>query len=651
MAGSPQARSLSAAGPTLRRWGLALVPYGAAALLLLGLRQSLVAEAVDLQLYDLATWLRPRPTPRPSPVNLIGISELDIAAYGWPIDDRLLCEAIERLSAAGAAAIGLDLYRDRGVGPQLECLRQQARMNPRLVSIFNGAEAIQAIPGTPEGRRAYNDLVLDPDGVLRRDLVHVAGQDAATVALPLRLVQIARGLPWLPKGVEDGRLPGFWLRPFSGGYDRLDAAGYQQMLPFHQPGSLSTWSLAQLLNGSVPPEAIRGRIVLIGSTAASLRDLFPVPQSRFLLGASQYQMPGMEVHGHRVLALLDRLDYGDRGIRVLPDWGEHLLLPAGLLLGLLLGEARGSLRRSLAAVLLTLLLLGGLGFALLLFGRVWIGTTLPLAGLTLMAVAGWVRRGAASHEQRLQIEKLLGQSTSPAVARQLWEQRDTLLADGRFEGRQLPVTVVFSDLRNFTTVSESLTPAALLAWINRGMACCVPAITRRNGMVNKFTGDGMMAVFGAPLSAGPQQDARDALASLLEIRSGMEALNRQLEAEGAPAMRMRLGVHSGMVLAGSMGSSERLEYAIMGDTVNCASRIEGLEKNRHDGICRILLSGVTFSLLYPEGPGQDGLDWLYWGTFQVKGRQEPLEIWELREGPEAGAAPITTPPPLTEKAP
>lgn len=622
------------------------MPYAAAALLLLGVRQSLVAKTVDLRLYDLATWLRPWPMPQPAPVSLIGIEERDIAAYGWPIDDQLLCQAIRRLSQEGAVAIGFDLYRDKGAGPDQECLRQEARTNPRLVSIFNLAEAIQPIPGTPTARRAFNDLNVDADGVLRRDLVHVGGQDAATVALPLRLVQVARGLPWLPQAVEDGRLPGYWLfppvysrwKPLTGGYDRVDAGGLQQMLPFRAPGSLPTWSLSQLLNGSVPPTAIRGRIVLIGSTARSLKDVFTVPQSRFLVGASQYQMPGVEVHGQRVLALLDRLDHGDRGIWVLPGWAELLLLPLGLLLGLALGEGRGSLRRSLVAVLLTLLTLGGLSFALLLLGRVWIGTTLPLAGLTLMAVAAWLRRGAASSEQRQQIEKLLGQSTSPAVARQLWEQRDTLLADGRFEGRQLAATVIFTDLRNFTTVSEGLTPAALLVWINRGMACCVPAITRRNGMVNKFTGDGMMAVFGAPLSGGPQQDARDALASLLEIRAGMEALNHQLLAEGAPAMRMRLGVHSGLVLAGSMGSSERLEYAIMGDTVNCASRIESLEKDRHEGICRILVSGSTFALLYPDGRADDGLVWECWGEFQVKGRQEALEIWELREGQASGAA-------------
>lgn len=624
-----KSRSLRA----LRSGARALMPYGAAALLLLGLRQSLVAEEVDLQLYDLITWMRPRPLRRPSPLILIGISELDLAAYRWPIDDRLLCEAIAILSRDGATAIGLDLYRDIGVGPQQECLRQEARGNPRLVSIFNVAEAIRPIPGTPVQRQAFNDLVVDPDGVVRRDLVHVSGQDSATVGLPLRLVQIARSLPWLPKGVEDGRLPGHWLSADSGGYERLDAAGFQQMLPFRKPGSLPIWSLAELLNGSVPASAVRGRIVLIGSTAASLRDTFLVPQSRYISRASQYVMPGMEVHGQRVLALLDRLDRRDQGIRVLPDWTEKLLLPAALLLGVLLGELRASLRQSLLAVLLVLTGLAALGAGLLLLGNLWIGITLPLSGLALMAVAGWLRRGAASSEQRQQIEKLLGQSTSPAVARQLWEQRDTLLADGRFEGRQLPVTVIFSDLRNFTTVSESLSPAALLAWINRGMAVCVPAITRRCGMVNKFTGDGMMAVFGAPLSAGSQQDARDALASLLEIRAGIEALNQQLAVEGSPAMRMRIGVHSGMVLAGSMGSSERLEYAIMGDTVNCASRIEGLEKERHEGICRILVSGSTFALLYPDGPGDDGLIWEPWGPFQVKGRQEPLEIWELREAP------------------
>jgi adenylate cyclase len=159
----------------------------------------------------------------------------------------------------------------------------------------------------------------------------------------------------------------------------------------------------------------------------------------------------------------------------------------------------------------------------------------------------------------------------------------------------------------------------------------VPAVTRRGGMVNKFTGDGLLAVFGAPLGQGESQDAHAAIAAAQEIQASLEALNQQLLVEGAPAMRMRIGVHSGLVLAGSMGSSERLEYAVLGDAVNCASRLESLEKARQHNTCRVLVSGSTRALLL-----QDDLRWEAWGELQVKGRQEPLQVWEL-------LGPATTP--------
>jgi adenylate cyclase len=229
------------------------------------------------------------------------------------------------------------------------------------------------------------------------------------------------------------------------------------------------------------------------------------------------------------------------------------------------------------------------------------------------------------------------------VAQELWSQRDSLLSDGRFEGKLLPVTVLFSDTASFTSVSERLAPAALLAWLNRGMACCVPAITQHGGMVNKFTGDGFLGVFGAPLSPGSGHDARAAVASALEIQRGIALLNTRLAQEDQPPMRMRIGIHSGPVLAGSMGSSERLEYAVIGDTVNCASRLESLDKQHHDGVVRVLVSSSTRELLGeatdPEAQRWcERLQWQAWGTLQVKGRQEPLEIWELR-----GIAPAAAP--------
>ncbi|NDF63260.1 MAG: CHASE2 domain-containing protein, partial [Synechococcaceae bacterium WBB_3_034] len=540
----------------------------------------------------------------------------------------------------GVVAIGLDLYRDKGVGPQQQCLRETVRTNPKLVSIFNAAEGIDPIPGTPIRQQGYNDLPLDVDGVVRRDLVHVGGQGEAVVSLPMRLLEVGSGTSALRRRVEADQPPLQWLGPDAGGYYNTDAAGFQQMLPFARPGSFRQWTLQQLLNGQVPAAELRGTTVLIGSTAPSLRDLFQVPQTRFRAGASQQLMPGVEIHANRLASLQERqrqIAQGRPGqSRIWTADGaltDAIVLLAALL-GALVTERVSPIRRGLLLLVLLLLAWSAVAVGLLLV-QVWIELSEPLAALLLFGGTGLLRRGALAQQQRQQIQRLLGQTTSPAVANQLWNQREALLSDGRFEGRQLEVTAIFSDTRNFTTVSEGLAPAELLNWLNRGMAYCVPAISRRGGMVNKFTGDGFLAVFGAPVGVSPAADARAAVQTVLEIQQGMEQLNAELEADGEPAMALRIGVHSGPVLAGSMGSSERLEYAVIGDTVNCASRLESIDKTRHDNLCRVLVSSATRDLLLEQASAEERLwferlIWLDWGSLQVKGRQVPLQIWELR---------------------
>jgi adenylate cyclase len=608
----------------------------AAGAIVVGIQVSGLAQAIDLLLYDFVTTLRPKPSAHQLPITLIGIAESDIAKMGWPIDDGLFCQALDRLLMEGALAVGFDLYRDLGVGPTQACLRERFADNPRLVSIFNDASGIRAIPGTPPERQSFNDLSLDLDGVLRRDLVHVAGQDTAMVAFPLRVVEVASADTSLRARLERDELRDAWLSADAGGYQRYAdaAAGMQRMLNFHQPGSFRSYSLSSLLDGEVPSEAVSNRIVLIGSTAPSLRDLFIVPMSRFNRSKEKLMLPGVEIHGLRVATLLAHQGGEFVPGWLMPGWGNLLLTLAAAGIGLLMGESFRQLRLSVLIVSGTGVVLAGILIGLQ-FKQVWIGTTMPLAGLLTMAGAAWLRRGAASQEHSQQVQRLLGQATSPAVAQQLWEQRDQLLRDGRFEGRQLPVTVMFSDTANFTTVSEGLKPAALMAWLNRGMAICVPAVTRRGGMVNKFTGDGMLAVFGVPLGGDPGAEAEAAIAAALEIRAGLTALNRELAAEGLPAMRVRIGIHSGEVLAGSMGSSERLEYAVIGDTVNCASRLESLEKTRHSGVVRVLVSSATRALLAPGSDGQRS--WLEWGPLQVKGRNQPLLVSELQEGQRTGS--------------
>lgn len=170
-----------------------------------------------------------------------------------------------------------------------------------------------------------------------------------------------------------------------------------------------------------------------------------------------------------------------------------------------------------------------------------------------MTMTSWIRRATASQEQRRQFERLLGQTTSPAVAAELWSQRETLLTNGRFPGRELPLTMMLADTVRFSSVGEWMAPAELLDWINIGMEKFVEIINRHGGMVNKFTGDGFLAVFGAPLSVDACANAEAAVAAAREIQLAITDLLVELKGRDLPPIRLRIGICSGPVITGSMG--------------------------------------------------------------------------------------------------
>ena len=646
-----------------RRVVTQLGTYAAAALVLLVLQQSRLLQTANLLLYDFTIRLRPAPDGATTPVRVIGIDERDLHALGWPLDDDKLIEAIQRLDQAGAAAIGLDLYRDLGVGDTHAALRQLFKSNPRLVSVFSHVDGIKAIRGTPANRQAYNDLVIDPDEVVRRDLLFVRGMGAAMVPLPLRMLEVGHGGRSLREALE--RDPA-WIHPLqanSGGYHGLDHGGVQRMLAFHRLGSFPTWSLRALLAGEVPERSLRGSLVLIGNKAPSLRDGFRVPSAGPEPGRS-LRMPGVELHAHRLAALI-ALQQGRAldlravkpwqnttlltqrlpalmalkngrplGMRAAPPWLNTTLLLGAVLAGVALGEGIDRLRRSQITVLAVATAMV-LATAQILANGWWFDAASPLAALGALAAAAWTRRAQEQQYQRQQLAGLLQQTTSTPVADELWRQRELLLQGGRFPGRRIELTVLFTDIEHFTRVAEQLDPEALLAWLNRGMAAMVGPVQGQGGLVNKFTGDGLLAVFGAPLDRGTQREALAAVQAAADIRQALAALNALLKAEGQPEMRVRVGVHTGPVLAGSVGTPQRWEFGVVGDTVNCAARIEGLQ--RHGGpspACRVLLSGTTLALVRPtiQGP------WNLWGTLPLSGRSTAVEVWELLEEESAEGA-------------
>ena len=601
-----------------------LVPYAVAAGLLVGLQHSPVVETANLLVYDLALYLRNRTNEAgkellPWPITVVGINEADLERYSWPLNDSLLCSSLLRLDALGARAIGLDLYRDQAKS----CLQQEIQRNPRLISIRNEADGIAAIPGTPPRQQAFNDLVMDADRVVRRDLVHVGGQDEAVRSLPLRLLETAAQTPELDQRLE--RLEDdHWLTEESGGYRKLDSAGYQTMLPVYPPGRYPSLSLADLLEGAVAADQIHGHVVLIGSTARSLRDLFEIPHSRFTQGSQFFEVSGVELHAQRLEALQRLLLNEQPELVTARGWQRTLLTLAMVLLGLVIAERPSRIRRSALLLFSAASALSAVVFSLTVSG-IWVGLTMPFFSLVLIGGSG-IRRGVKSQQHQLEMRRLLGQTSSPAVAQQLWDQREDLIKDGRFAGREQWVTVLISDTCSFTGLSEQLPikPDAMAQLRHQHRRTGGHQSWGHGEQIHRRWNAG--CVWCAGVEWG-DVDAANAVTAALAIQQQIADLNRSLSEEGQPAMRIRIGIHSGTVLTGSLGSSERLEYAVIGDTVNCASRLESLHKERQEGAVRVLLSSETQNLLTGLPPQVHSEPW---GAINVKGRQEPLEVIELK---------------------
>jgi class 3 adenylate cyclase len=223
--------------------------------------------------------------------------------------------------------------------------------------------------------------------------------------------------------------------------------------------------------------------------------------------------------------------------------------------------------------------------------------------------------------------KLLGQNTSPQIAQALWQGRDRLLKSGKLPGIRLTATMLFADIKDFSTISEQMTPEALLEWLNKFLGVLTQEVIQRQGIVNKFTGDGVMAVFGVPTcrleAREVTEDARAAVACAIAISDRLEEMNQNWQRLGLPVIQMRIGIFTGPVVAGSLGGKDRLEYGVIGDSVNIAARLESCEKHRQPTNCRILVGYETLVHL------QDQFEVESWGPLALKGKQQMVDVYRI----------------------
>jgi adenylate cyclase len=611
---------------------LGLVVGGA----LVAAREVGVLEPFELDFYDRFQRLAHPGTGVADPrIVIVTIREKDIRRFGHPLSDELLARALGVLLEHGARAVGVDLYRDSPVAPGSSDLERVVVRNPTVVMTERmGDRDIDTVPPPPyvmgTGQVGFSDVVLDPDGHVRRGLLLMNREGRSGYSLSSRLAMrylaFEGVLPgWSRSGglelkLGETRLPRFGSS--DGGYVGADPGGYQLLLayPRGRP-TFQSLTLSQLLDGSGGLAAIRGRVALVGTSAASVPDRHVTPFG---------PIDGVEHHAQLVSELLDRALEGAGGMRFPNDDRESLAIVGSALLASLLGA---TLRSPLA---LGLAALGGLavivGGSFQAFRAGWWLPVLP-ASLAWMAAGGLSTAYAAFVEagERRRVMELFGRFLAPDVAAEVWRERDAFLDGGRPRSREATITVMMTDLVGYTEASEKLGPPALTEWINEYLDVMSRLIGAHGGVVNDYYGDGIMANFGVPVprTTEPEIDA-DAVAAVecaLAMEAALARLNGSWRSRGLPEAQMRVGLHTGRAVVGLVGSAQRLKFTSLGDVVNTAERIEHLRREEFRGessIVRILVSDDTYRRLGGAYAAEE------LGEVELRGKLQRVTVHRIR---------------------
>jgi adenylate cyclase len=610
---------------------------------IVGLRSLGTFESLELAAYDLCIRLRSdvsEPNPR---IVLVTVTEDDIRKQGrWPLTDDVLAQALEILSQSHPRAIGVDIYRDIPVPPGHDRLNAILTSNRRIIVTTKFADdPASAIPPPPilngTEQVGFNDIPIDADGIVRRGLLLMDDGKQTLYSFSLRQALLylqAEGIMPQPdpSNPEHMRLGKTTFHPFEsndGAYVGADAAGYQILLDFKGVRTpLRSFTLTALLSGKVPAGVIKDRVVLIGVNTESVKDFFYTPLSRGLRGQA---ISGVELHAQVVSQYLRGALEGHRQVRTTTD-GQEI---GWILLWGIMGGALGLGVRSPWRFLL----LGGSGLSILTFGAYfaflsdwWIPSVPP--AFAWLGAAALVTTYMLNQEkkERALLMQLFSRHVSPEVAEAIWQERDQFMDGGRPRSQKFTVTVLFTDLKGFTSVSEKIDPQALLDWLNLYMEAMAQLVMEHGGVVDDYFGDAIKADFGVPLPRVTQAEiAQDAVAAVncaLAMERELKRLNSSLQQQDLATVNMRIGIFTGPVVAGSLGSAQRLKYTTVGDTVNVASRLESFEKDLTDpdlaySPCRILVGETTLRHLDHQFVTKKV------GEANLKGKDEKVTIYRV----------------------
>lgn len=607
-------------------------------------------EFLENRSFDLRVELAPPRRPPPPEIVILDIDNPSFAALSqaigrWPWTRLLWSDLVKYLHAAGARAVIFDVVF-AGREPTADAEFAQALKEAGIVTLAFAfveyeAELRTDIAGPPPvsvpGAIALKDWLGLPLLSVERHKPDVPIEDLTRATHSLGCIAVRPD----PDGVV--RRASLFFRRADGYYPSLGVAAAAHVLPSEEPPSLrpgelrwgSTrvpvtsngllvphwrrdvqayprlpmWKVACSVFPDVcgegaahyQPEDFRDKIVFIGSSALGTFDVFATPIDP--------ATPGVLVHASTLESLL----YG-RAIAQPPTYVTHLLM--ALLAGAAVAAIWGfrSARRS-GLVVLAVVLLYGVA-AVEAFGRwdLWLPMAAPLATLLVCSVGQGLTRYVTTGRELRQTRQTLLRYMPPAVV-------DHIMARGgpdQLRGERAVITVMFSDIRNFTKMSEMRTPAQVLDILNQYLDAMTEIVFTHHGVVDKFIGDGMLCYWGAFGDA--DSHARLAATASSQMLAKLEELNQNWRQQGLPELGIGIGINTGEALFGNLGSGKKVEFTVLGDTVNVASRLETMTKEFGT---RIVLSESTQAHL------GDGVPTRFLAEVAIRGREQKMKVFTL----------------------
>lgn len=574
-------------------------------------------QPLELFAWDFLVKIRSH-QPQDNRIVIVGINDEDVEKIGTAlISDEIYGNLLQKLLNFHPVAIGLDVYRDVPMPPGTDKLHKLFAENKNIIGIEKmiGKTSQFRVKPNPilkaNNQIGFNDVMLDQDNKVRRAILALPDRKAFSLGMYLALLYLEKHNISLE--VTEDKL---WqlkdtlfipLEKNDGGYNNADDGGYQILLNYR--GNVNHFeivSLFDILDDRVPSDWGKDKIILVGFVGESFQDVHLTPYTN----RPDQRMSGVEIHANIISQIISSVIDDRSLIKTWSETQENLWIIAWIFIGSVIiwqfRKAKNFIQGIIIFITAQIILILITYIAFL--NNWWLPVMPPLIGLILCA-GGIITYTARNGEK---IRQTFGRYLSQEIVNTLLETPQGV----KLGGERRSITILTSDLRGFTAISEQFPPEEVVKILNYYLGFMANIITEYQGTIDEFMGDGILVLFGAPVIR--HDDADRAIACGLAMQLAMEDVNKQMKIWGYSPLKMGIGINTGEVVVGNIGSEKRTKYGIVGSEVNLTYRIESYTKGRD-----ILISEKTLNIL------KSSVEIAEEKKVSPKGVKQPISIYKI----------------------